>query len=213
MDLSVKECPDCRDRAAAPAGPEQPAAVEEPPSSSVRFWLLLGLAAVVGVAVIAAIVRFRTATPAPAAAPQVVLDRPSAAAIPPDVVRAPTTAEPGSAPGTAVAAIPAPQPAAVTAESIEVAGIRMSYDSQNRPQVRALVINHGEAGLRGATLKVTLRPSSSASDAPPLATFSVRLASEIKPGESKEVRAPLDALATLAAMPAWRKLRADVALQ
>jgi hypothetical protein len=89
----------------------------------------------------------------------------------------------------------------------------MSYDSQNRPQVRALVINHSEEGLRGATLKVTLRPASSASDAAPLGSFTVRLASDIKPGESREIRAPLDALATLADIPPWRKLRADVALQ
>jgi hypothetical protein len=216
LDLSIKECPECRERAAlADAAPPPAAGLEPQPSSGVRFWLMLGLLAVAGILVIIAIVHYRTAKPAPETAPKVALDRPAGQ---PSIEATPTAVQPGSEGAAPAEAAPASAaggvapPAVASADDIEVAGIRMSYDAQNRPQVRALVINHGEEGLRGATLTVTLRPASSAPDAPPLGRFTVRLPGEIKPGESREVRAPLDALATLAAMPRWHNLRADVSL-
>ena len=86
----------------------------------------------------------------------------------------------------------------------------MFYDSQNKTQVRALVINHGEEELRDVTLTVTLRPASSAADSLPLARFNAKITAEIKAGDAREIKAPLETFGTLAAMPPWHKLRADV---
>jgi hypothetical protein len=91
---------------------------------------------------------------------------------------------------------------------IEVSGIRLFYDAQNRPQVRAVVINHGDEPLnKGASIRVALRATPGA---PPLAYFTVKLDATIQPGDSREVRAGLDALATLAAIPPWQQLRVDI---
>lgn len=96
------------------------------------------------------------------------------------------------------------------ARPIEVSGIRLSYDAQNRPQVRAVVTNHSEEQLpRGASFRVALRPIQ-APGSPPLAYFTAKLDATIQPGDSREIRAPLDALATLAAMPPWHQLRVDL---
>jgi hypothetical protein len=94
---------------------------------------------------------------------------------------------------------------------IEVSGIRLFYDAQNRPQVRAVVINHGEEQLsKGTSIRVALRPMQGPAGSPPLAYFTVKLDATIQPGDSREVRAGLDALATLAAIPPWQQLRVDI---
>jgi hypothetical protein len=94
---------------------------------------------------------------------------------------------------------------------IEVSGIRLFYDAQNRPQVRAVVINHGDEQLnKGSSLRVALRARESPAGSPPLAYFTAKLDATIQPGDSREVRAGLDALATLAAIPPWQQLRVDI---
>jgi len=192
LDVAVKECPDCRDRAASmrQASPE---VVAETPPSGIRFWILLGIGALAGVALLAFLVHYRMthASPAP---------------------------EPSGKAGARLTTPSLPPPEAVpeagrsSARDVEVAGVRMSYDAHQKPQVKALIINHGEDPLERATLTVTLRQASSAPGSPPLAHFDAKIASPLKPGDAREITAPLDALATLAAMPAWRDLRADVDL-
>jgi hypothetical protein len=104
-----------------------------------------------------------------------------------------------------------PAEAPLPPRPIEISGIRMSYDAQNRPQVRAVVVNHGEDALEaGASIRVALRAASAAPASPPLARFTVKLPATLKPGDSRDVGAPLDALATLAAMPPWHQLRVAI---
>jgi hypothetical protein len=108
------------------------------------------------------------------------------------------------APGAASAAPPAFR------DLIEVTGIRTFYDAQDKPQVRVVVVNHSEEHLDNLTFTVALRPAGSAPGSQPLARFSVRVSSLLKAGSSREITAPLETLATLAAFPPWRDLRADV---
>ena len=117
-------------------------------------------------------------------------------------------------PAPALEAVPeSAAPTRAPAHQVEVAGVRLSYDERDKPQARAVLINHGEEELRNVTLAVTLRSASAKADAPPLGRFTVRITGTLKAGDSREVRAPLEALATLAAMPPWRQMRADVELK
>lgn len=181
-DIATTECPDCR-------GKPLPAAPARRSRSGGLFWVLLAAGTAIGILGLIFWVRYqsRRIAPAPAAA--------TASAESP----APKTVSP-----------PEPVPDSAPAQQIEVAGIRTFYDSQNKPQVRALIVNHGEAALDNVTLTVTLRPMQSAPDSLPLARFTVKIVLPVKPGEWQEVKAPLDTYATLAAMPKWRELRADV---
>ncbi len=190
LDVSIRECPNCGGRAAeAPAAP--------PARSNLRFWLGLAGGAVLGVCGLVLLVRYqgrpRSAAPETKAAPAVQANP------------APSSGQELPAPAKADAA-----PAFL--DFIEVAGIRTFYDDRNKPQVRALVVNHGDESLTGLALTVTLRPRQSAADAPPLARFTFKLGSDVKPGVSQEIQAPLESFATPAAMPHWREIRADLAL-
>jgi hypothetical protein len=150
------------------------------PVSNVRFWAVIGASTAVVVIFLVAWSRYRAHQPAPRAAAPKI-----------ELER------------------PVEAPAPV--RPIEVAGVRLSYDDQNRAQVRAVVVNHGEEVLTtGTSLRVALRPAQAAPGSPPLAYFTVKLTSALAPGDSRDVRAPLDALATLAAIPPWQQLRVDI---
>lgn len=184
LDVSIRECPDCGGRAApAPAAP--------PARSNLRFWLGLAGGAVLGVCGLVLLVRYQ-ARPRPAQ---------------PEPKAAPARSSPQELPAPAKA-----DTAPTFLDFIEVAGIRTFYDDRNKPQVRALVVNHGDESLTGLTLTVTLRPRRSIADAPPLARFTFKLGADVKPGVSQEIQAPLESFATPAAMPHWREIRADLAL-
>ena len=97
------------------------------------------------------------------------------------------------------------------ARAVEIAGLRMSYDARDRPQVRAVIINHSEDQIApGTSYRVALRPVHAPPGSPPLGSFTMKLDKTLQPGESRDVRAPLDALATLAAMPPWHQIRLDI---
>jgi hypothetical protein len=150
------------------------------PVSNLRFWAIIAAATAAVVLMLVTWTRYRSHQPAPQAAAPRI-------------------------------ELERPAEAPAPTRPIEVAGVRLSYDDQNRPQVRAVVVNHGEEHLTaGTSLRVALRPAQAASGSPPLAYFTVKLAAAIAPGDSREVRAPLDALATLAAIPPWQQLRVDI---
>jgi hypothetical protein len=201
LDLSAKECPECRDREAAgrdpgedvPAGQASPASER---ASGFRFWVLLGVATVMGIAA-AVWVAGHGITPRSGGPSR------SAGSQEPARSKAPLSLEP--VPETA-------PPAPLASGEVEVAGIRMFYDPQGRPQVRAVIINHGDQAIQNADLTVSLRAAQSGADAPPLARFAVKLSS-LKPGESREVRSALEAFGTIASMPPWQKLRVDVEMR
>ncbi|MBI3666458.1 MAG: hypothetical protein HY236_09595 [Acidobacteria bacterium] len=181
-DIATAECPDCRGKTfeAAPAGQGR---------SGRLFWVLLAAGTGLGVAGLFYWARYQNHRLA--SAPEVA-----------------TAASQSAATKDQPPLEPAPEPSSAP-QQIEVAGIRPFYDSRNKPQVRALIVNHGETALENLTLTVTLRPLKSAPDSLPLAKFTAQIVS-VKPGEWREVKAPLDTYATLAAMPNWRELRADV---
>jgi len=186
-DVSIVECRDCLARSGG----------GEPPSRAIsgfRFWIILAAGTAAALAGLALLVRHQS-RPRPVApvTPVVAKQSPSPKTLPPPE--------------------PVPEPAAPASAwrgQIEVAGIRTFYDAQNKPQVRAVLINHGEEGLRDTLLTISLRPAESAPSAPPLARFTIRITGEVKPAELREFTAPLEAFATLAAIPPWHKLRADM---
>ena len=101
-----------------------------------------------------------------------------------------------------------------TGESVsglEVVGIRTWYDDQSKPKVRAVVVNHTDEGVPKIGLSVQLRPREATRNAPPLASFEVRLKDVLGPRESKEIETDLVALGTLASLPHWSKVRVDIA--
>ncbi len=195
LDIAVQECPDCRGRAAAgeapqaAAGARDPEVVDESPANpGARFWIIFGSATVAVVVGLFLIGRYRSEHPAAAPA-----------------------AKTGASKGVTLENLPATSTA--PARQLEVAGIRMYYDDQGKAQVRAVVINHADENLEAMSAVVSLRTASAAADSQPLARFTAKLSPELKPRESREIRAPLEALATLAAMPPWDQLRADVELR
>ena len=183
LDISVATCPECAGQQAVP----QPAPAA---SSGAFFWGLLAVTVCAAVLGLAWLARYQSRKPA-SPRPVEIAARP----------------QPVDASGPA----PAAQPAGPESQ-IEVAGIRAFYDAKNKLHVRAVVVNHGEEGVPGSALKVALRTVDSAAGSPPLGRFTVRLSSELKPGEARQVQAPLESLHTLAAMPPWRQLRAEVEL-
>ena len=94
---------------------------------------------------------------------------------------------------------------------LEVVGIRTWYDGQSKPKVRAVVVNHSDEGVAKVGLSVQLRPREATRNAPPLASFEVRLNDVLGPRESKEIETDLMALGTLASLPHWSKVRVDIA--
>jgi len=72
-----------------------------------------------------------------------------------------------------------------------------------------VVVNHGEEPLVGVSLSVALRTAGAARGSPALGRFTVKIAG-LKAGGSQEVQAPLEALGTLASMPPWRQIRAEI---
>ena len=94
---------------------------------------------------------------------------------------------------------------------LEVVGIRTWYDDNRKPKVRAVVVNHTDEGVPKVGLSVQLRPREATRNAPPLASFEVRLNDVLGPRESKEIETDLVALGTLASLPHWSKVRVDIA--
>jgi len=95
--------------------------------------------------------------------------------------------------------------------SIEIAGVRAWYNDDYEPQVRALVINHGEDPQQNVDLRVMLRPRAAPPNSPPLALFDVRITDGLPALASKEIETSLDASGTLAAFPDWSELQLEVA--
>lgn len=94
--------------------------------------------------------------------------------------------------------------------SIEIAGVRTWYNDDYEPQVRALVINHGEDPQQNVDLRVMLRPRAAPPDSPPLALFDVRITDGLPALASKEIETSLEASGTLASFPDWSELQLEV---
>ena len=93
---------------------------------------------------------------------------------------------------------------------IEVAGVRTWYDADYKPKVNAVVINHSESPQASVVLQVELRTREASAGDTPLATFEIRLDSELGPREARDVQADLNAMGTLASLPPWHRMRVDL---
>jgi endogenous inhibitor of DNA gyrase (YacG/DUF329 family) len=93
---------------------------------------------------------------------------------------------------------------------IEVAGVRTWYDTDYKPKVTAVVINHSESAQANVNLKVELRTREASMADTPLASFEIRLDKELGPREARDVQVDLNAMGTLASLPAWHSLRVDL---
>jgi hypothetical protein len=93
---------------------------------------------------------------------------------------------------------------------VEVAGVRTWRDPQSKLKVRAVLINHTEGPLSDLAYTVSLRDPAAAEDAPPAATFDVRLEEPLGPRESREIETDLTAPGGLTALPNWNRMRVDL---
>jgi len=180
-DLATKQCPDCAGKAAAEPTADKPPSAEPPVAKPPSTLRFWALIVVSTALVVTALVVWSRRRVAPAPRPAAKLE------------------------------FQRPPEAPAEQRPLEVTGIRLFYDDQSRPQVRAVVVNHTEDPLpAGTVVRAALRPAGAPAGSPPLARFSVKLTAPLPGGDSRDLRAPLDALATLAAIPPWQQLRVDL---
>lgn len=93
---------------------------------------------------------------------------------------------------------------------IEVAGVRTWYDTDFKPKVSAVVINHSEDPQANIGFKVELRTREASTTDTPLASFEIRLDKPLEPREARDMQADLNAMGTLASLPPWHLMRVDL---
>jgi hypothetical protein len=110
---------------------------------------------------------------------------------------------PLEAPATATIAI---QPLAEF-KNVELAGLRITEDSHQKPSVQCVVVNHSGADLGDITGRVELKAVTS-KDQQPVGTFTFK--ASLGPYESKDVKEPLDTKLRVYELPDWQFLRAEI---
>jgi hypothetical protein len=96
---------------------------------------------------------------------------------------------------------------------IEVAGVRTWYDTDFKPKVSAVVINHSEDPQANVNFKVELRTREASTADIPLASFEIKLDKPLESREARDVQAELNAMGTLASLPPWHQMRVDLQRQ
>jgi hypothetical protein len=93
---------------------------------------------------------------------------------------------------------------------IEVAGVRFMEDPKHKDniQVRFLLVNHSDADLSGLAGNVTIWGSTRRAEEDAFGTFSFK--TDLKPGESKELTAPLTTKKKIYELPDWQNANTDV---
>lgn len=110
------------------------------------------------------------------------------------------------APTTASAA---PEKPSILGKYIEVTGLRLTEDSNQKASVRFLVVNHSGAQIADLAGTVALKPSTAESDDPPMGTFTFQVPS-LGPYESRDLDAPVQTKLRAYELPDWQYLRAEV---
>jgi hypothetical protein len=197
---SYSECPRCAGEAAAPPAaeaapaaealaktPAQPAAPAVPPSRFLGLpgWVLALLSALVFATVLAggfvAYQEFQKRAAAPRQAP---------AFQPPSL----------------------PSPEAVKAHPmtrfIEITGLRLTEDHQQKASVQFVVVNHSSAEIGDLGASVNLKAVTVKGEQEPVGTFSFKIPS-LGPDESKDLKVPLTTKLRVYELPDWQFLRAD----
>jgi hypothetical protein len=109
----------------------------------------------------------------------------------------------------------APQTAAGKAKSsalqkyVEVVGLRLTEESNKKPQVRFVVVNHSGAEIADLAASVNLWARTAKSDEEAVGTFSFKVTS-LGPYEVKEMSALLNTKLRVYELPDWQNLVADV---
>jgi len=191
---SYADCPNCAQRAAAPP-PETPAPAPAPlPPPPARAARLLGLPS--GVLSLLSVLVFVSVLGGGYVTYQKLHKRAEA---PPQ--------EPAFQPPSL------PSPEAVKthplARFLEVTGLRLSEDNQQKAFVQFLVVNHSAAAIGDLSADVNLKAVTIKGEQQPVGTFSFKLPS-LGPYESKDLRAALDTRLRVYELPDWQFLRADL---
>jgi hypothetical protein len=94
---------------------------------------------------------------------------------------------------------------------IEVTGLRLLEENPKNLQVAFVIVNHASAPLTDIAGTVTIRPITAKADGESVGTFNFRLP-ELRPYESKDMRAPLQSKLRVYELPDWQFIRADVVI-
>jgi hypothetical protein len=92
-------------------------------------------------------------------------------------------------------------------KNIELTGLRLTEDSQQKPFVQCVVVNHSGADMGDITARVDLMAVTS-KDQEPVGTFALKVS--LGPYESKDVKAPLATKLRVYELPDWQFLRAEI---
>ncbi|MEZ5365993.1 MAG: hypothetical protein R2748_27590 [Bryobacterales bacterium] len=93
---------------------------------------------------------------------------------------------------------------------LEVSGVRAWRDAESKLRVKAVLVNHSAGPAKGLDYHISLYSPKAEEDAPPAATFDVKLEEPLGARESREVEADLLAPEGLTALPEWNRLRVVV---
>jgi hypothetical protein len=113
-------------------------------------------------------------------------------------------------PQTASAASATPT-ANVLNKYVEVTGLRLLEDNPKNLQVQFVIVNHSPAPLIDLAGSVTIRPTTAPPNGEAVGTFGFRLP-ELRPYESKDMKAPLQSKLRVYELPDWQFIRADVTI-
>mgnify|MGYP001157474322 CR=1 FL=1 len=119
-------------------------------------------------------------------------------------------AQPVRTPRTAPAESATPT-ANILNKYIEVTGLRLLEENPKQLQVQFLVVNHSLAPLTDLSGTVAIRPTTAGPDGETIGAFSFHIP-ELRPLESKELKAPLQSKLRVYELPDWQFIRADVTI-
>lgn len=103
-------------------------------------------------------------------------------------------------------------PAAVQSDpllrNIEITGLRLTEDNQQKAFVQFVAINHTGGDFGEISAKVDLKALTSKGTREPVGTFTFK--APLGPYESKEVKVPLETKLRVYELPDWQFLRAEI---
>lgn len=94
------------------------------------------------------------------------------------------------------------------AKFIELTGFRIGENTQQKPQLRFIAVNHSGGELSDVTVRVDLKTTNGRKEDAPIASFETTLP-RLDPSGSKEVTVPLETKVRAYELPDWQFLRAE----
>ncbi len=93
-------------------------------------------------------------------------------------------------------------------KNVELTGLRLTEDAQQKAFVQVVLVNHSGGDLGEVSAKVNLKAVAKQTQEP-VGTFALK--ATLGPYESKEVKAPLETKLRVYELPDWQFLRAEIA--